>query len=461
MVQGWRLRLSPAALLCLASICLALPGDDQIFARGKRAFASGDFSRAAFLLEQVQRGPNQCEASFYAGLARHRLKQIDAAIVALRIASECDARNPAPKLALAQCLLENHDENRAAAALEEVLRLEPRNREALRTLSSIYLRHELNERGVATLEKLVAIDGRDLQARADLAAAYAGTLNFDKAREQFEAALALSPEYVPALTGLGHVWLKSGDQEKAIALLSRAAERAPQAYEPRFLLGIAHNGQSRYQEAVDCLKQAVALGGADPEIDYHLARAYRGLGRDEESQKALARFSAVRTQMKDQDEARRQAARLVLEAKPLVESGDLSGAIPLVESAAGLDPSNAQITFQLAGLYFDAQRYDAAREAVSRAIKLAPSEWTYHYLSGLIEKREGRLAEARTSLETAVRLNQSAAEALNQLGDLAMRRNDFAEAVRTFGRAAELDPNDQSYRLNLSVARQALDAKRR
>jgi cytochrome c-type biogenesis protein CcmH/NrfG len=118
-----------------------------------------------------------------------------------------------------------------------------------------------------------------------------------------------------------------------------------------------------------------------------------------------------------------------------------------------LDPINPRLLFRLASLYYDTKHYQTARQYVGAALDLTPSEWLYHYLLGLIEKASDSLEAARESLETAVRLNPSAAEAFNELGDVAMRRQDFASAIRNFENAARLDPRDTAYQLNVQAAR--------
>ena len=93
-----------------------------------------------------------------------------------------------------------------------------------------------------------------------------------------------------------------------------------------------------------------------------------------------------------------------------------------------------------------------ARLQVSEAILLAPSEWLYHYLLGLVEQADGNFDRARESLETAVRLNPSAVDALNRLGNLAMARQDYTEAVRQFKKASQLKPRERAYQQNLKTA---------
>jgi cytochrome c-type biogenesis protein CcmH/NrfG len=80
-------------------------------------------------------------------------------------------------------------------------------------------------------------------------------------------------------------------------------------------------------------------------------------------------------------------------------------------------------------------------------------------LLGLVEKASGNLDAARDSFETAIRLNPSAADPFNQLGNLAMGRDDFTQAVRYFENATRLDPRELAYQLNLDAAQRRLPAK--
>ena len=73
-----------------------------------------------------------------------------------------------------------------------------------------------------------------------------------------------------------------------------------------------------------------------------------------------------------------------------------------------------------------------AEAFAQEAISLAPSEWLYHYLAGLAAKGAGQWPQARESLETAARLNASAAEVQNALGEVAQHDGDRESAIRAF-----------------------------
>ena len=187
-----------------------------------------------------------------------------------------------------------------------------------------------------------------------------------------------------------------------------------------------------------------------------MARAYGKLDRQEDRRKALARFSELTRKSTQDVETQRNALKLIEQAKSLVESGNLESAAERLDEARALRPSDDKILFRLAGLHFDLKQFDTARSYAQEAISLAPSEWLYHYLLGLIEKNANRRPQARASLELARSLNTSAAEVHNALGELALDESNPKEAVSCFQRAADLDPKQPLYREHLAVAKQRL-----
>ena len=168
---------------------------------------------------------------------------------------------------------------------------------------------------------------------------------------------------------------------------SRWSKLVPNAFEPHFLLGSAYNRLGRYQDALAELQHAQRLGANDSELYYHLARAYAGLGKAEERSRALDQFTALTTKAKQDTEARRRTLQLVEEAKTLVNSGNLDAAVARLEEARELRPPDDQLLFRLASLHYDLHHDGVAQSYAEEAISLAPSEWLYHYLLGLIEMR--------------------------------------------------------------------------
>ncbi len=423
----------------------------------KAAFDRGDYAAAVRLFEAANRRLPDCANLLYIGLARYRLRQTNEALISFRAAAQCDPKLVAAHLALAEAYSLTRNDSEALAAYLRVLEIDPHNIVALRAASNFYLKNDLHVKSRVLLETLLELSPT-AGTHADLGAVHAASGDRAAAEMQFRRALALEPHYFPALSGLGNLLARAGEHATAIPLLRQAVATKPTAYEGHFLLGSALNRLDQFAEARTQLEQAVRLGGAnEPQVFYQLARAWGGLGRPAERKLALAKFSALTKQEKNDAERQREAARLVDEARTLLEAGDLDLAAQRLEQAREARPGDATLLFRLAGLNFDLQRLGVAREYAQAAISISPTTWLYHYLLGLVEKTANRLPDARASLELAARLGGSEAPAseapvFNALGEVLLAQGNRQAAVAHFRKACELAPAEPAFRRNLDAA---------
>lgn len=408
----------------------------------------------SFMLAQTTTS-SDCAKLFATGLEEYRRKDLNQSLIAFKSAVQCDPKLVSAQLAIADIYAERGNEGEALAALLQVLQIEPRNVLALRAGSNLYLKNGLHNKALPLLETLVAAAPNAADVHADLAAVYAASGNREGAEEAFRRALQIQPDFFPALAGLGNLLARAGDDAGAMPLLRKAAEVQPKAYEGHFLLGSALNRLGQFEQARVELEQASKLGGGanEPQVFYQLARAWGGLGKVGERKEALAKFSALTKQEKDSTERQRQAAALIDEARTLVQSGDLETAAKRLELAREAKPGDPTLLFRLAGLNFDLQRYDVAREYVQAAISISPSTWLYHYLLGLVEQSSRRFADAKSSLETAAKLEPNEAPVFNALGEVLLEMGERPAAVAAFEKAVKLAPNEANFRRNLDRAK--------
>jgi TolB-like protein/class 3 adenylate cyclase len=108
---------------------------------------------------------------------------------------------------------------------------------------------------------------------------------------EYEAALALNRNFVPALTGLGWSKLFSGSIEEVIPLEEQAirlSPRDPVIGYPYLLIGTVHLLQSRTDEAVVWLEKGRGAMAAVPSFHARLAAAYALRGETERAASELA-----------------------------------------------------------------------------------------------------------------------------------------------------------------------------
>jgi Flp pilus assembly protein TadD len=136
----------------------------------------------------------------------------------------------------------------------------------------------------------------DLDARMRLAQALAVAGRDSEAVDQYKAALQISKDFTPAISGLGFIALKQkqwatgeGYFRKAVDILQakQAGARDPQLETAYFYLGTALMEQRKYEDAAGYFKQALTLRRDASDTHYALAVTYKQLGLDDKYRQEL------------------------------------------------------------------------------------------------------------------------------------------------------------------------------
>jgi TolB-like protein len=105
-----------------------------------------------------------------------------------------------------------------------------------------------------------------------------GSLEFARANEEFERALALAPGNARVLQDYSYFAVSMGRKEAAIAAARRAVLLDPLARPAHLLLGLVLNSARQYNEAVAAFRDTLTLDPNDPAANANLGLAYYGLG---------------------------------------------------------------------------------------------------------------------------------------------------------------------------------------
>jgi tetratricopeptide (TPR) repeat protein len=151
----------------------------------------------------------------------------------------------------------------------------------------------------------------------------------EEARQAYQQAIAADPDYLPAQQALARLYLKQGDQDRALATYQKALAAHPKEAALWFELGMCYSRQKKWDEALVNLRKAVEL---DPEnrpyvntLGFALARA----GNDDESVACFEKISgpaqahynvARMLHHLKQDERSRQHLELALRADPKLDA---------------------------------------------------------------------------------------------------------------------------------------------
>ena len=274
---------------------------------------------------------------------------------------------------------------------------------------------------VTVLEKAVAGNTTSFEALSNLAYAYQKAGKYAEAAAAYEKAIALpsppdrpiAPAQIQNLRRLrGLALQKSGKSDEAAAALRELLTSFPDDFEALCLLGSIELSQGQLEQAAKDLEQARTIGGdkisgqAGVIALSNSGIAYAGLGR-------------------------------------LVEAGRAYGlAADLAES---MSPPATLPRLLQGQMLARAEKWDEAAEADVKVLQFEPQNYDALLHLGTVRLRQGRMADAITSLRAATVRKPEMAEAWAGLAAAYDQSLHYKEAVSTWKKAVLLDPHNRLY----------------
>lgn len=331
----------------------------------------------------------------------------------------------------------------AVRSLESALLLAPANVEVKATLAEARTALERDE---TQKKKLQDYNARFAAAKT----AFEAGQYTDSVRE-YTAALAIMPDSLDAKDG----------QKRAEAKLVAGVERDKQQREFELCLNRARKAISdtRYTDALTELNTALKLIPDDREGNRLVRTTKETLDKVKASNAKLLAAANLAASNGQLDEAVRLAEKAVAawaedeKAKKMLKNAQQMAATARTNQESYLRNIQAGAIAMAAG------QYDAAVLAYAEALRLNPTN----------DEVARQLRNARLALENYQR-NRLEYERLVRIGNLALNRNSFAEALKAFQAALRLLPDDLAARDGARQARygqamndgqQALSQKRK
>lgn len=142
----------------------------------------------------------------------------------------------------------------------------------------------------ALLEKAPSIP----EIHYNLGFLYTQKKDWASAEAAFQKALELKPDYSDATTALAKVYQDSGQPDKAIALVSKAAGSGDA--KAQFNLGIFYLNSGKSAEAFEAFQKAEAGDASNPEIQYHMGTLLVGQNKIPEAIARLEKYLSMNPQ---------------------------------------------------------------------------------------------------------------------------------------------------------------------
>ena len=333
------------AIVEFRAACALHPGEaTAVFNLGNALAMIGKLDEAIELFGRATAiDPGSSKYQFNLGAALGEQGRTEEAIVALQRAIELDHRNAEAHLHLGIALQKQGEQGEAIAAYRQAIAVDPeRSRPHLHFNlgRALYFQHELDE-AIAEYRKSIQLDATHADTYSNLGLALGDQGNLEEAMVEYRKALALDPGNAAALNNVGVALCKQGQWEEGIERFCRVLEIHPGSPQAR-----------------DNLLEALE-GAVEPT---------RGLG---ELQAAVERTDC------------QDSGLLVLLALFHARSGNLSGAIPVLEEALALDREDrfaiAKLEAWCRSLLPDLPTFRSIDLALDLPEPLVPegAEWSY------------------------------------------------------------------------------------
>lgn len=187
---------------------------------------------------------------------------------------------------------ESDEPAKARASLEKLLELDSTSVMALSQLGRLEIASGNYKKAIQYLQRAHELRPEDGALTVDYARAQAGDGDLSGATATLRASLQANPNQFPARLLLGKIYFRAGNADAALDQLQDAAQLQPENVEARTALSQVLIGQKKFADVVELL-EPIANSSNDADLFAALAKAYRGLGRVKDAQRAEARAKAL------------------------------------------------------------------------------------------------------------------------------------------------------------------------
>jgi tetratricopeptide (TPR) repeat protein len=325
----------------------------------------------------------------------------------------------------------------------------------------------------ADFRRVLVLDPKSGSAHINLGVTYMREKRWDDALTELHAAQALSPDQPGILLNIGLVYYRKNDFAAAVEPFSATLRQQPGSQQARYLLGLCYFFTNQYRQATETLaplwdqesaklnylyvlsiaasksgnaalqKQAfdrmIAVGQNSPEFHLYLGKAWLA---EHDTGKALEEFKAAASAQPNLPLVHYFLGRTYIEQRAYPEAeaelekdatfepefaynyedlGILYVLLNQPEKAEkcfqeAIERNNQLVNsfFDLAKLYQDAGRYNEALAMADRAVALAPTSASVHFIRGQILKHLGQSAKANEEFQASAKLFKSFNDRLQQ-----------------------------------------------
>ena len=436
----------------LAEVLKDNPRDkDALMLRGSLALDAGNATAAiADFRAALKDNPNAPDLLRLLAKAHLANKEMDLARDTLKKAVDANPSDIGVHGDLANFYAVQKDLDSSIAELQEVLKIDPKNRQALEGLFKIRVYQQQWDEAMKVADQIKATFPAEATGFYFAGLVDQAQKKFPESIEQFESALAVAPDAVQPLSQLIKSHLAMGKPDLAEKRLQEVLERNPKNFVALNLLGELKLGAKKFADAQKSFEAAIVINPKWPILYRNLASAKLaqkdeagaikamedGIQATEGSallvtglagylektgklDEAIAQYEKILKEAPNADLARNNLAMLLIEYK-----NDEASKARALELTKGFDASPNPAFLDTAGwVAYKTGANEHAIELLEKAVKAAPDAAIMHYHLGMAYLKGGNEVQAKDHLKQATEGNveykglDEAKDAYKKLGE--------------------------------------------
>ena len=281
---------------------------------GLAEFKQGHYHAAIKPFKAVAaRDASNVQAHTLLGLSYYGDKQYVNAIESLKVAMQADPANVELGQIVAQSCLWAGQYQCALDGFRQILMTQPNSAPAHVLIGEALDGLGKTPEAISEFQQAAQVSPHEPNVHFGLGFLYWKSQEYEKAKAEFQTELANDAENAQAWAYLGDTEMKLGNREGAAYDLNKAIQLRSDIRLAYIDRGILLSEENKHKDAIGDFRKAIELDPGQPDAHYRLARAYQALGEKNEAQKEFARVQQLRQELDTRLTPKMSSAPLALQ----------------------------------------------------------------------------------------------------------------------------------------------------
>lgn len=278
---------------------------------------------------------------------------------------------------------------------------------------------------------------------ATLGQAHLALGNSELAKDKFETALVLVPDFPPALMGQAQMSAAAGDLPGALAQVERAVTKAPTLSEGWRFKGDLLSSQAKADEALVAYRKAIETDPYNLAAQYIVVSLLIQQGKTEEAGKQLEAMQKI---------AAKYPQTMYLQALLAFRQQNYTEAREAIQQHLKVAPDNPVGLLLSAQINYQLKAYTQADAELRKVLQLIPSQRAARRLLVRTYLRTRQPVKALDTMTPMLQEEDLDGDSLTLIGEVYAQNGDMAKAAKFFEKSATHDPKSASKRTTLALA---------